>query len=1009
MVSEFKMHNERQKFRAFIKSIFKNEPRKKHLSRKEMRQRSKSIFDEIRAILSRMDSRTGVKGRQLIAKEFINIVLLFKDHMNEDQKEVLASNLAQESVLLESESQGFVFIPRGDILGWWSSCMGELLNYNSGQILLATICAKATLGNGNISQISKLAGMTRQTTKTHLDTLVQMGLVINEGKTSLNSLYTPMTEVRLELLESLHFGSELHKRAFVTKIKIPDVVEELAGRGYLYSKVDCIDNPYISVTAQFLIIHQALLSTEVLMASFLKDEQLQQWLKSRHTNVSRMKLNIRDRVEEKILDSLDRGNDSLDSHYSQISKVLPIMRYIGSRTLTIDLDYLINQIHIEKYTVEMSVSSFSERHLAAAVNNKELQWDTTFFLQCLLTEDPWSEWEKKYPKQRIQFLSLNFHKQSESPNIVLPEKWHIDDIRDICDEAWAGDYLIQYLESCKNLDSLTKFHKTQLGDPRLSLGFKPSILKYSTHANFFIQSSSQNLSKSVKSVIVARPGHNFLFLDIQQMHFEILKALSTRGATSEEVKVLNKLTLESIAIKAGVPRKAVKSTIYTGLNGASDPTQIREAKISREQFESIKAVTGRIIAIEKFTNNCIKAAKDTGLTQKTKLGFQTILFQKESLAAGYLIHIIANEIIREWTLALDSANLSRFIVNIIHDELMLEIPISMNPIKTSGRINKILNECARKMLPNLSFSLHASVARRWNSNEAVQLSIGDQVNRPEMTILTNSRPIQNLFEMKSILKNQHQSQLGYYEYFSKNYLIENDKKRFGNFEKIFGAVDKWLAKQFPELTGEQISQYAPYIFNLAMRLSLNDKALSRLAKATQNFDPTEKSPHNFSSNKSFKSIDSFKKILDEAGDAYREMIESYPKLEIGGQPFDERLDEMGIELEHTKDIQKDLINHLYFKDDHPFTKITEIRFHLSRLKPFFSTAQIITLNKRAEKLFYLCSYLNFNDWGDDINDLKKKITTHKKMDQASVAISTEAQREIAEMKRKYTKRIEKWF
>ena len=997
MVSEFKLRNEKTAFRKKLKIFFNDKSKVKKLTSKQKRERNNDIIHEIRLILARNKSDNSNEKLQLLALEFIDLVVLFKKKMSDEQKRRLAYNLAQEAMLYDEESFGFVHIPKSDIQNWWISSIQGGLTYNSGQVLLALICAKAIWGNGSISQIASLLGMTRQTAKKYLDILEKVGLASNENELSLNSLYIPTFDSISDDVESLKFGSSMLRKALIANEAMPGIGKSLTREGYVYSQIQDENNPFISITDESLIIHQKILNVELLIASILCRDLFSKWLKLSHSTANRILIKIQKRIRKKLENITALKSEKYDAHYSQINAVLPIMRSIGNRTLAIDRQALLEKIDFEKFRMIQSIETFIEHQKEAM----ELPWDIDYFVECVSSDEPSLVWQNKYPEQTIQLHPSKNHPDSEARYVELPSKWSRSELSDICDIIMAGEHLNQYLSSLKSYNSLTQFHKATERDEHLTLRFRPAILKYSTHANFFIETSSQNLSKTVKAVIVAQPDHKFVFLDIKQMHFEILKAFASDGASDEEIEALETLTLQSIADNAKVTRSVAKKVIYMGLNGALPETIMREAKLSKEQYNRLDEILEKSGPISKFINETKAQGRATGLSKKTNLGFQTPLFQREYSAPGYHVQITANEIVRLWELSLDSANLSRYIVNLIHDELMLELPDDMNAIETSIKINDLLNQCARKLVPNLCFNLKVSVAKKWSKKEATPIFIDHLItDRSPMRPLTHAQIYKSIADMKEGLRKWHTNKIQYFEHFDKKYLKDSDKQRIGDFENIFHATERWLNSFSSIIPNLDLSSYLIDTFELAMYLSLNDAALTRVARAEVNLN---------SNKKSLAAINEHEKLLVQAHQNSIEITKRYPQIVIGGTSIEDRLSELIEELGYAKSRIENSIDFHSPKKEHPFTKNTLIKRHLNPLQTLFEKADIISPTDRARELYFLCRRTNFNNWSDELSALESRINGPGTVNSGEGMSVRQAEVKIEEHFNMGIGRIRKWF
>lgn len=691
----------------------------------------KSIFRKVTSMirneLARLfDEQASNEEIRDLAARLVEKVKYF-DGMKYAQKTLLISNLIKEARLLPYEKANFVKIPTKLFFDWFNFCVDKKLSRYEGNILLAILLANhQQSGISNQQSIIRISGKSPKTVRRHIDRF-ELGGWIHKNKME------GYTEIKLD--EDIYFrrtdslSKYDHGRirdAFFNQKDYLANFNDFDFASYLPARPKIESNPLISYGLESIIIHEKLCIPELLMLSLLKPEELRKWPGS---IISRKGKAIDD-LEEAMLSKLQSVFNpkiiSTDKHFLQIEKVIPILRYMGLRSYQVDYARL--QDKFDYYSTLQGVES---RNLKRWLRNEvptdsEENWDYKYFVRCLKYKDPGSKWREKYADVTPQFV-LNSVRQLLDNNgkvsLSLPPDWSRDDLKSLLAEIACGSSIKKLLDIPYFLQTLENFrrHISQTG--KFSLSFHYSILNTTTHGNFLIDPSPQTIPKSLREIITARDGYQFLWIDISQMHLQVLYGLAKQHSKEEIQKHPDKDFFTRVGREIGVQRKNMKIALYAQLNGAGRKTIMQKAEMSPYKLKLFKDKLKEFPGYYEIMQLTSKHGKKYGITTPTPLGFKIPLYKKIRLSAGYLVAATANEIFREWILQMHEVGLSKYLVNAIHDEIILEVPISENLYEITQNAYDALKQGASNILPECELTVKAKAASAWHAQNATSIVI----------------------------------------------------------------------------------------------------------------------------------------------------------------------------------------------------------------------------------------------------------------------------------------------
>ena len=723
MLSQYRLDRERS---AFVHEISKILASYKKDDPDTKKKRYAAVLHEIRRRTSPyvlIEDRVGLK--QLIT--FLRQSVFSFHGMSKLQKQTLDENLLKEVILYHDAQQSFKPLPVEAFQKWYSVCIEQKLKYRVGVVLLSVIWGGVFRKKGASKQyIHQLCGFDAKTVKEHTDKLLSKGLILVNPDLEHKTTFLINVNLSPKIITLGSIFKMIPNALFNSSGLIHEKVPELKYVGYLYARpqVENFTNPFPSVTREKIYFHHKLLNIELFIACILSEDLLQTWLNTSHNPRSTIIEKMMERVHEFTQRILSAKPLFSDEHFKQIEKVQPLARYISTRELHVSIEELHQRIAYYMWVKQNAISKFSESYSFFSEEfNVDLSWDYEYFFLCLESNKPLDKWRKEYTDIQLLFLPQNANERLLGYDLLpLPDGLSRDEILILSSKLMDGHHIEQFINADRYLTHLSRISKTIYSGVLPSFSFKPSIIEIITHGNFFVASSPQTIPKTVKPIFKARDGYLFVMIDIRQMYLEVLKGYARCEPMEKGDQDVADLTFEKLVELTGAERKVVKKSVYIPLFGGGIRTAVKETGVSHKAYKAIQKTIKSYGQISRFYQKVNGMAAAEGLTLSTPLGFRIPVFKKKHLARGYVIQATANEIIREWMLCLNDANLSSFIVNTIHDEIVFSVPLTTNLYEFGIEVQEQLtNAIGQLKFDTCILEVKVSSAKRWDPESAVEI------------------------------------------------------------------------------------------------------------------------------------------------------------------------------------------------------------------------------------------------------------------------------------------------
>lgn len=482
--------------------------------------------------------------------------------------------------------------------------------------------------------------------------------------------------------------------------------DEMDVVGYMRALPFSSYNPFISFIEPNFIIHDHLLTIDILLFSIFNNLQLKtlhkDWVAKKYTlSISRKHKNAQNHIKGVLSSKMIFCNSP---HYEQIRKCYSILNYIAKRKRKVNIDTL-----LETRSILSARIMIIRNRLTDIIRMFDIDQD--YFWSCLENNDFYEEWEKKYDLELLNpFPSIRDD---------IPAKLAVS-THDGVDKMLQKP--IYSYQRFKRLESeLSKLNDYISPKNNYNLTSNFNCLEIKTHRITFRNYPIQNISKSNRSVIEPAAGNLFLIVDLVGAEIEILKWFVVQQG-SVKIRDLRDLNFDHLALQLGVDRKIVKSMTYPFLYGASNNTIAKKSQQSIDTVKSYKKEIFNFPGVKIFREKAIQYARQNKLSLPTPMGYQFPIWgMPETQGLVYLIQGTGAELLREWILQLHSESLVKYISNIIHDEIILEIP--------EERVKDILHkvagalECAvNSIIPKSEIKAKYVLSNTWNKEDGVPIN-----------------------------------------------------------------------------------------------------------------------------------------------------------------------------------------------------------------------------------------------------------------------------------------------
>lgn len=698
------------------------------LSSDDQKKNYEIVTELIRAIIiENQQDFDNITDRVALIYKLLDAVWFFNGMLAE-QKELLATNLAYETELLPLEAHNFVHLPKDAFSDWFASCMEHQWKMNEGKFLLSLLIGNTLFPERlNQSKLQRVSGFTHPTLRKYLDFFQkQKFLSIDHAKHY--GIITPLPKHwKSENAPILGFSPDRIQQALFGKAEILSEFAEIGYIGYCYVHPIHSKNPFVAFTGQTIVIHETLCQPELMILTLLSKNELLAWLKQSITKPHQVIKQLVNRGREFTGSRIIPDLAIEDPHFSQIKRIFPVLRYMGTRELKFDISRALYLTEYWRWTQETG-----KRWLLTMLRGESSAYspgdlDYEYFVDCLCQPKPGESWRKKYPDRPIHLVFSNLADthilEGRFDFFELSGDWDRETLRANLPKLVDRDWIENLLASSPAISQLNRFTKEFKDTGKISLSFQPSILEHTTHSLFFRKTSPQTIPKSIRSIITAREKFQLVWIDVKQMHLQVLLGLSRKYYPSINTSDDTENFFQVVAQKLGSSREAVKTGFYAKMNGAGESAIMRKCGFGEKEYAEFSEALHALPGFSELSQKTDEHARKTGTTLPTPLGFRIPLYNKSRLALGYLVQATANEIFRQWILELTEVKCASYLVNAIHDELFFELPIAMNLYQFAAKVDLALKQACERILPTCNLPIKVKAAKNWDTDAAVMIDL----------------------------------------------------------------------------------------------------------------------------------------------------------------------------------------------------------------------------------------------------------------------------------------------
>ena len=686
----------------------------------------------------------------IIIKQLVELIPHYsKSHKTREN--VLFENLYYRAAIGEYEQTVFWHLSQNLISIWWDITHRERLNYYQSQILLACFWChkfynsfkKADSPFVRIGEIEELTKFSQDTVKKYLADLSDRGLI----KVSISN---KKPEYSMKSFPKSSQIFKYNKDPFLGDICTNIDFDDINLIRYIYSSNYNRSNPFLYIKPNGdIVVNRKILNMEFVIASILSEDELKNLLLISHAkrSISYTVKSIRQNLHEYI-DNIKSTKPPIDlpPHFQQIYEILPLDDYVGRRHFEIDFDKLQHLTFYYKYRTKIAKDRFLM--IYKEFNNLDpvhFGWDFEYLFECLGKNDSEEEWLKKYKIKDIRLMPLalgaslkdiqisekNIHFRTMNEFVehfgscpVEDDYIRIDTLKEkplkkTCNTAWGGQELFDYYVTNNALNNLLQIENNINKNRGVSIISAPSIFNNPTHRIYMENVSSQNTAKMNRPIVRAKKGHQFLMIDIRQMELELIKWYIQKEYKYDKIK---DLTFETIGEEIKVDRSTVKDMFYPWSYGAEKPTILDESDATEDEADRFINYTEKTIIFD-FQQEIEKEICGNYVTRETPLGFRIPIFSGARKGLVYLIQSAGAELFLRWLQKIHDAKLSVFIVNVIHDEVIFEIPVSYNIYDFTRKVKECLNKASKELFGELTFDTKQFASKYWDEKSAAEIVI----------------------------------------------------------------------------------------------------------------------------------------------------------------------------------------------------------------------------------------------------------------------------------------------
>lgn len=624
----------------------------------------------------------------------------------------------------------FVSIPISSFLFWFETTIDQELKWLEAVSFLAVILAVERHGEALKSQIKNYVKIDTGTLSKNLEKLRQGGLINS-------SIHKPETMGKPLEYFDYHPSDQSHhyltlanpKDAYFTDINPLATFDELDWVPYAPWRPPEIKNPLVSINGSMIEIHERTLEATILMAALLSRGQLRDWLKVAHGNSYRNNFaTIKKRITSIINDKMTVPTIH-HLHYRQISHALPVVMYAARRTFTSDpaRTILLAKLTREdiRFAWDNAIMSWEALDNVILLKHPrqrgKLNWDFRYFLTCFLRINPYSHWKVKYPNVNPSLPRI----KTSTPGTkhewveITEKQFSLGSIENLSTQISLGVDILRVVQLFNNRRVLRSLKKNTYLAGSDSPRALTQTFDNASHRMYMINAPRQGIPKSIRSIFKSRPMHHFLMIDIIQNDMSVWEALAKeQDSTLDDTSFAD---FTNVSQHLSLSRDSIKQATYSFFYGASQKRILLESGFSRHQWEKVKKALGlsHFIPVKRAIMHYVDKEGTTPPTPH--LYYRIPINKKLYRAPALFVQAIGAEIMREWILNLKEINLGVFIVNLIHDEIIFELPQDFNLWESVEDIDNCLQIAAKKILPLANLRIRASASKRWDQENAIMI------------------------------------------------------------------------------------------------------------------------------------------------------------------------------------------------------------------------------------------------------------------------------------------------
>jgi len=638
----------------------------------------------------------------------------------------------ESGISAHTKLQTFVHIPRSSFSYWVEAITNNNLKWLEALVFLAVIIAAERHKGALKSQISDYIAIDSITLSKYLKNLVGRKLVFQYLELEKQALKDKelfdyhRPPVGSPSTESFVKSVDVHpSEAWFSQIDPLQSFNELDWFAYVPWKPLDYKNPLVQVLGPDIEVHERSLEATILMVSLLSRAQLRGWLQVAHgSHYRKIFATIKKRINSIITDMLTLPSIH-HLHYRQIRNALPIMMYAARRQFSIDIarTNVLAKITCEEIRFawdEALISFVATYYQVRSFGPQQLSmlgWDFKYFLTCFLRANPFLHWNAKYPDELPKLpLKDNGFMVRKPEWVEITEKvFSLKFLKNISQRTHIGPEIYRIIQLFYHRRILRKLKKNTYLKGSNSPRALTQTFDNASHRMYMSVAPRQSIPKSIRSIFKSKPKYQFLIVDIVQNDLSLWnalaeendKALSDPGSNHDFTQVSETLNL---------PRESIKQATYSFFYGAGQARILLESGFSKDQWLRVKKAMG-FTRFASLKRDIINHAKTKGTTPPTPhLHYRIPINKKYYRAPSLYVQAIGAEIMREWILNLREKNLAPFIVNLIHDEIIFELPQENNLEKCVGDIETCLHEATNAILPSARLRIRASAAKRWDED-----------------------------------------------------------------------------------------------------------------------------------------------------------------------------------------------------------------------------------------------------------------------------------------------------